>query len=175
MLVAPSACKRRTSLSSQLSPPRSSRSCWGTPRKRLISPKSFRIDSLVFLDHAQAHQGRGWYGPEKISLISFCFQVNTFKQFINPKTRNAPPENVVERKKKVDVVIESKSEAQSDKIAEIRTNSSTRKDVVKEKISKDTQNVKVQGPKSTESDEEKLKARLKQFGSNISFSSEKWE
>ena len=33
--------------------------------------------------------------------------------------------------------------------------------------------MKVQGPKSTKNEEEELKARLKQFGSNISFSSVK--
>ena len=73
------------------------------------------------------------------------FQVDTFKLFINPKTRNAPHEKVAEREEKVDA-FEELSEgrsAEKDKAGSV--------------------------PRANEKEEAKLKARLKEYGSNVTF------
>ena len=73
--------------------------------------------------------------------------MDTFKLFINPKTRNAPQKNVAECKEKVETFEEP----------------SQNKSAQKDKVSGE--------PRAKEKEEDKLKARLKDYGSNITFTS----
>ena len=74
--------------------------------------------------------------------------MDTFKLFINPKTRNAPHETFAEMEKKVS---EEPPQSKSDE--------------------KDQADGGEAGPRGKEKEEEKLKARFKEYGSNITFTS----